>query len=245
MHEPSPRRASRRLGLVMVAFPLAVQAPFGWLAATFSYPDILLRPPDEMLVRFHAGGAAMVWAWYAYAACTAGLLAMAVLLPRVLGARGAVAQASVALGVVAAVAQALGLLRWVLVVPWLAARWVEDPGARPALAVAYEVQHRLFGVVLGEHLGQAAMGGWTLAAAVLLARAGAPRWLVGLGAVCGGLFWLGLGAGLVRVVPLPAAVGQVPVVAFVLWSGWCVAAGVGVLRSKGWRAASSEREPRR
>ncbi len=218
------------LGWSMVLFPLAVQVPFTLLTLHFSYPDILLRPVAEVLTRFHAGGAPLVGTWYVYALCTPGLAVVAVLLPQVLEARGAAARLSVVAGVVAALAQFLGLLRWVFVVPVLASQWVTDPASRDAVAVAYEVQHRLFGALVGEHVGQFAMGAWTLLAAALLAQAGRPRWVVALGAVAGALFVLGLGAGLARVLPVPAWLQQVPLVAFVVWSVWCVATGVLTLR---------------
>ncbi len=67
------------IGLSLIAFPLAVQVPFTLLVERFSYPDILLRSADEVLTRFHAGGSAMVFTWYAYALCTLGLLFVATL----------------------------------------------------------------------------------------------------------------------------------------------------------------------
>lgn len=213
-------------GLALVAFPLVVQIPFNLLVVKFSYPDILLRTPDEVLTRFHAGGSEMVLTWYAYALCTLGLAFVAAMLPGVLGQKGAVARLSVISGVVASVAQLLGLLRWSMVVPFIASRWVEHPEQRPALEVAYEVQHRLFGVMLGEHVGQLGMGVWTVLVSVMLLRVAAPKVIAATGFVAGALFILGMGAQLGRAVPVPSVVLTFPLLAFVAWSVWALAAGV-------------------
>ena len=43
-------------GLLLIVMPVAFNVAFGMLAARFGYPDILLRPTDEVLSRFEAGG---------------------------------------------------------------------------------------------------------------------------------------------------------------------------------------------
>lgn len=220
------------VGLTLVCFPLAVQVPFGLLAIRFGYPDILLAGGSEVLPRFHAGGTSLVLTWYFYALCTLGLLPTALMLPEALDQRGRLAQFSVVAGVTAGLTQLLGLLRWTLVVPMLAQRWVERPLEQAAIEQSYELQHRLFGALVGEHVGQLFMGLWTVAVALLLLRTGGPRWLAVGGLVAGGLFLLGLGAGLARALPLPAALGQVPMLAFVLWSAWSVALGGLLLRRR-------------
>jgi hypothetical protein len=213
------------VGLSLIAFPLAVQVPFTLLVERFSYPDILLRPADEVLTRFHAGGNAMVWTWYAYALCTLGLAFIATLLPDALEQKGAVARASVVSGVIAAIAQLLGLLRWTLVIPFLATRWVEHADQHQALEVAYEVQHRLFGVLLGEHVGPLFMATWTALVSVMIVKTNGSRAIAGAGFVSAVLFLGGLGSGLSRAVPMPALVQPLPMLAFIVWSVWAVATG--------------------
>jgi hypothetical protein len=238
MNETFSPRTRGAVGAALVLFPLAVQLPFGWLAAHYDYPAILERPASEVLERFAAGGAPMILAWYTYALCTLGLGFVAVALPEALGQRGALGRAITVTGVIASLVQLVGLLRWTMVVPFLAERWVQAPAERPTLALAYEVQHRLFGVMLGEHVGQLAMGTFTfLIALALRARRGlalalrARRGLAFAGAVAGSLFVLGTSAQLARALPLPAFVHQGPLVAFVAWSVWAVATGVFLVRS--------------
>lgn len=212
------------VGLSLVAFPLAVQVPFGLLVSNFSYPDILLRGADEVLTRFHAGGSGLVWTWYVYALCTLGLGFAASTLPEALEQRGTVARLSVITGLIASLAQLLGLLRWTLVVPFLAQRWVEHPEQHETLELVYEVQHRLFGVMLGEHVGQLFMGVWTALVSVMLLRS--AKWLSVAGLISAVMFVLGLGAGLARSVPMPGFVQSLPMVAFIAWSLWAIATGV-------------------
>ncbi len=218
------------VGISLVAFPLAVQVPFNLLAVRYSYPDILTRDAGEVLTRFHEGGSGMVWTWFAYALCTLGLAFIATALPQVLGQTGLVGRLSATAGVVASVAQLLGLLRWSMVVPFLADRWVAHPEQRAALEIAYEVQHRLFGVMLGEHVGQLFMGVWTALVSVLLVRTGAPKWVAGVGFVASALFVSGMGAQLARAVPMPGALLLFPMLAFIVWSLWAIATGVVVAR---------------
>lgn len=202
-------------GLALVAFPLAVQLPFNLLAVRYSYPDILSRSTDEILTRFHSGGGAMISTWYAYALCTLGLAFVATLLPSALNQQGTpAARLSVVAGTVAAVAQLIGLLRWTLVVPFLADAWVAHPEQHATLEIAFQLQHRLFGTMIGEHVGQLFMAGWTASAAFMLFKANAPKAITALGAVSAALFLVGLHA--------PTAA----LLAFIAWSLWAISAGV-------------------
>ncbi|WP_458780552.1 hypothetical protein [Arthrobacter sp. D3-16] len=67
--------------LSALAFAAAATA----LSVMFDWPDVLREPADVVLPAFTAGGAALIWAWFA-AAWTYGLLAIPVLLlPAALG----------------------------------------------------------------------------------------------------------------------------------------------------------------
>lgn len=221
------RRASLVAGLALAVTPLLLQVPFSLLAAKYDYPDILLRDAGEVLTRFHDAGPAMVWTWWAYALCTLGLFVAALTAPDALGLQGSLKKFSTVTGVVASIAMLLGLLRWVFVVPYLAQAWVDNSVDHGTLRVVFETQHRLFGVLLGEHVGQLFMGLWTASVAFALAS----KWLRTLGLVSAATLLLGLLANLGRVVPMPAAVGHAPLVGFLLWVVWAVGTGVVLLLS--------------
>lgn len=142
---------ARPLGAALIALALAFNLPYLRLAATFDYPGILRQPPETILAALAAGGPSLIATWYAFAACALifAPLAMAQAL-----AQGR-AQTAPALSIAAAIAgafagilQAMGLLRWVLVMPQLA--------TLPDATATFTALHAFGGAVIGEHLGQLA-----------------------------------------------------------------------------------------
>jgi Domain of unknown function (DUF4386) len=113
-----------------------------------------------------------------------------------------------ATGLLAALVQFLGLVRWPFAVPHLA-RLAADPAASPAtidaVEVTFQTLHRYLGVAVGEHLGYLFTGSWTALAAVALIQSDLLHPLFGV-------------AGLV-LVPL----------AYIGWSVWLLALGIGLL----------------
>lgn len=229
-------RRRRATGVALLSFAVAVNVPFAVLAATFDYPDVLRRGAGEVLPRVHAAGALLLVPWYAYAAVAAAFVPLSLALRRVLRApHGALAGTTLA-GVLAGVFQLLGLLRWVFVVPVLAASH-GDPGASDATRAAAEqsfaLVHQLFGVAIGEHLGQLCTAVWTFGVVRALAANGeVPRWLPWPGAIAALLLVLGQAEAFATVVPFalgPLALA-VPL-GFVLWSLWLAALGIVLLRA--------------
>ena len=47
-------------GTFLILVPIGFNVAFFSLGRTFDYPDILRRPTDEILRRFHAGGTALI-----------------------------------------------------------------------------------------------------------------------------------------------------------------------------------------
>jgi hypothetical protein len=150
-----------------------------------------------------------------------------VLLPTALPVR---LQAATPLGVASAVLQMLGLLRWVVLVPLLAKAYA-DPSATPAhrqaIALVFEAQHQLFGVLMGEFAGQLLLALWTAGVALSVEA----RWQQRpLGLAAAALFLLGSADSLRMVLPVPDAFGPLPTIAFAVWSLWCALLGWIVLR---------------
>src|SRR5215210_7152308 len=182
-------------GVLLIALPLAFNAAFALLAARFDYPDVLRRPTGEVLAAFRAGGTSLVLLWWAFA-LTAVLLAPAVVLlsGAVSDADATLLDVATTIGVLAAVVQFLGLVRWPFLVPYLA-RTHADPEAsearREAVDVVFQSFNRYLGVAVGEHLGYALTGTWTtLAGAALTQTAAVPAWLGVAGLVVGPVLML-------------------------------------------------------
>ena len=180
------------IGVLLIALPLAFNACFAGLAAKFDYPDILRRPTDEVLARFREGGNGLVLLWWAFAMTALLLAPTAVLLSNTLdGASGELRDLAATIGVLAALVQFLGLIRWPFLVPYLA-RIADDPEVSPArreaLDIVFQSFNRYLGVAVGEHLGYLLTGAWSVLVGAALTQAdSAPGWLGVVGILIGTL----------------------------------------------------------
>jgi Domain of unknown function (DUF4386) len=234
---PLPAAVQRRkrvqgLTLVLVLFACLVNVPFTLLVRSFEYPEVLRQEPLEVLERFQAGGTTLVLTWYAYALVALGFLPVAWLVDRSLGpSRSAGPRLSLAAAVLASLLQALGLLRWVFVVPVLAEHAL-DPAAsesqRSAALMVFEGLHQFLGVAVGEHLGQAFTALWTALVSLDLVRPGRlSRWLAGAGFAAALCLTLGLVEGFSTVLPIdPGLLAALTPLGFLFWSTWLAALGV-------------------
>ena len=222
-------------GLGLIAVPLAFNATLALLAARFDYPDVLRRPTAEVLMAFRAGGTSLVLVWWAFALTAVGLAPLVVLLSRaVADADPTLLALATTIGVLAALVQALGLMRWPFLVPYLA-REDADPDAseaqRAAVDVVFQAFNRYLGVAVGEHLGYALTGAWTSLTGIALTQTTAvPGWIGVLGILIGPFLMLGALEFVGRHEPTgwkPAE--RITPVAYVAWSLWLLATGVALL----------------
>lgn len=226
----------RRTGWALLLFAVAVNVPFTLLAATFDYPEVLRRGAADVLPRFHAGGLSLLVQWYAYAAVAAAFVPLSLALRRVLRPpREAMLGVALA-GVLAGVFQVLGLLRWVFVVPTLAAAQVDPQSTEATRAAAvqtFAAVHQMFGVAVGEHLGQLCTAVWTFGVArALTAQDWCPRSLRWPGVVVAGLLVLGQAEAFATVAPFPLGpLGLAVPAGFLVWSAWLAALGVVLVRT--------------
>jgi len=176
-------RRTAALSLITSAVIAAV-ASVG-LSVRFGWPDILDAPATEALPAFaEVAGTVQtlfVLQMVASLALVPGVIALHRLLAHSRGTDSALL-AVTAFGVLAPVVQCLGWVRWPLVVPGLAERYL-DPAAtatvRDATAASYDLLNAYAGGALGEHLGWLLQGVWAVGVAVLAWRAAdvAPVWL--------------------------------------------------------------------
>lgn len=139
---------SRPLAAALAALAIGFNLPFQRLATTFDYPGILREDPATILDRFAAGGPSLILTWYAFA--LAALMFLPVGMAHALGGgrmqrTPALAVAAAVTAALAGVMQGMGLLRWVMVVPGLAASGDVE---------GFVLIHAFGGVAVGEHLGQ-------------------------------------------------------------------------------------------
>jgi uncharacterized protein DUF4386 len=225
----------RAAGAFLLGLPLAFNLFFFLLARRFDYPDILRSPTAEILSRYQAGGVRLKLLWYGFMLTAALLAPLAVLLGQVLARDGlAIVPTATVVGVLAAVVQFLGLVRWPFLVPALARTYhdpASSPGTREATVVIFESFHRYLGVAVGECLGYLFTGAWTVLVGVAMLQSSAfEAWLA----------WPGIAIGLFLVVGSLEFVGRfeekgwklagaiVPI-AYTAWSLWLVGAGLVLL----------------
>ena len=155
------------------------------LSIQFGWPDILDAPATEALPAFAAVAGTVQTLFILQMAASLilipGVIAVHRLLARSRGTDAALLTVTV-FGIIAPVVQSLGWVRWPLVVPALADRYL-DPAAtsaaREATAASYDLLNAYAGGALGEHLGWLLQGVWAVGIAVLAWRAAdvAPVWL--------------------------------------------------------------------
>jgi len=221
--------------VLLVALPILFNLFFFLLDRQFEYPEILRKPVDHVLRRFLEGGSSLKLTWLGFA-LTAVLFAPAVVLLHEVLAPGATALLAIAttFGVLAAIVQFLGLVRWPFLVPYLA-RTHEDPtssaATKDAAAIVFESFNRYAGVAVGEHLGYLFTGIWTsLIGVVIVDTPGLAAWIGIVGIVLGLLLVFGalefVGPNEERGFALAATV--VPI-AYIAWSVWLVVLGLALV----------------
>ncbi len=226
-------------GVLLLVLPIAYNVLFTVLARTFQYPDVLRQPTKDILRLFADGGSVLVLTWWAFAMTAVLLAPAAVLLSVTLAdANPTVVALATTFGVLAALVQFLGLVRWPLAVPYLA-RTAADPSAdratEAAVDVTFQVMNRYLGVAVGEHLGYLFTGVWTAFAGIAIIQSDLLNPAFGVaGILIAPFFALGAAefVGPFERQGLKLSGAVVPV-AYIGWSLWLAAVGVSLLARNG------------
>lgn len=218
---------SRTAGLLLVAVPLIFTAGFTGLQMTFDYPGLLRFPAGEVLTRFAAAGADLHLYWYAMMFAALLMIGAAIAAGLHFWKRdNLLAALSIGAGVLAGLVQALGLLRWVMLVSSLAAMYVA-PGAtemEQSMAVAlFDAANHYLGMGVGEHLGYFFTAIWTALASALIWKTN--RIIAAAGIVIA----LGVISGMLEPFGVPLT-GMINSISYTLWALWTLILGIVVLR---------------
>jgi hypothetical protein len=222
-------------GLLLIVVSIAFNSAFALLAARFDYPEILREPTADVLAKFRAGGTSLVLLWWAFALTAVLMVPLVVQLSRAIDdADPSLIAIATTIGVLAAVVQFLGLIRWPFLVPYLA-RTVADPDASPArreaVDIVFQSFNRYLGVAVGEHLGYLLTGAWTTLTGVALTQtAAAPSWLGVLGIVIGPILMLCSLEFVGRHEPAGWKLAErLTPITYIAWSLWLIATGIALL----------------
>jgi hypothetical protein len=222
-------------GLLLIVLPIAYNLLYTLLSRSFDYPDILRRPSGDVLERFTAGGSRLVLTWWGFAMSAVLLAPAVVLLSATLAdANPAILSLATAIGLLAALVQFLGLIRWPFAVPHLA-RTMGDPHAsaatKDAVDMTFQTLNRYLGVAVGEHLGYMFTGLWSGLAGVAVIQSDVLHAAFGvIGLFLAPLFVIGsmefVGASEPRGWKLA---GRLVPLAYIGWSLWLLAMGIALL----------------
>jgi hypothetical protein len=222
-------------GALLIALPVAYNVLYTLLARSFDYPNILRRPTAEVLARFQTGGSRLIMTWWGFAMSAVLLAPTAVLVSATLpDANTTVLALATSVGILAALVQFLGLIRWPFAVPHLA-RTAADPATsvaqKEAVDVTFQTLNRYLGVAVGEHLGYLFTGVWTglVGLAVIQSEVLHPAYGVG-GLFLAPLFFLCSFEFVGSFEPKGwKLAGTLVPITYVAWSLWLMATGIGLL----------------
>ncbi len=207
--------------------------PYANLVAIYDYPDILRRPAAEALTRFADGGPTLILTWHAFAWAALLLVPLAIglaLTPANRATSDRLALTAAITGALSGVTQAIGLWRWVFVIPGLARRHAEGDATQKAAAEGmFDMLNAWGGVAIGEHLGQWLLVFFALSLALLQGRQG--RYLTGgLGFATAVLIGIGTTEGLAIALGRNGEVFSLFTIAgFLGLSLWLILTGLGHL----------------
>ena len=230
-------RERRTTAAFLIAGATTLNVAFLGLAAVFDYPAVLDQPATQVLAAFRENQGAVI-GWFLVLALGAALLAPIAVLVGRLGSSPAL-RLSVWVGVVAAVVQVIGLLRWPLLVPALA-RQAADPATAAAAEQTFRTLNQVLGTTIGETLGYALTALWTVLVTIGLAhsstgRAFAGRWFTISGFAAATMIATGV------LVPLDVPGADLANFGgYVVWSLWLVGAAVVLLRGRRAAAPGAE-----
>lgn len=234
----APDIQDRRRGLVLgwatVGLAVFFNAPYAMLAVMFDYPGILREPAGEILDRFHRGGPEIIAVWYAFVLAGIALIPLSIGLAvtaRRLRFRPALAITAAVAGALAGLTQAMGLMRWVFVVPELARSAAgDDPLAREAAIGAFSLIHAYGGVAIGEHLGQL-LTALFAGALAWMQRSEGLRFTSWVGLITAILLAVGIGEGLMIALGRSGDLFSLATIAgFLGLTLWLVGTGAGEIR---------------
>ncbi|MFE4108543.1 DUF4386 domain-containing protein [Almyronema epifaneia] len=228
----------RATGILLILLIILSNIPYILLIQTFGYDDILREPVDVVLTMFQAGGTGLIFIWFGFGLAALMLIPVSFLLQSVLALPANRHQfpylpMAALLGVLSGVLQAIGLMRWVFVIPVLANLYT-DPQAsvatREAVSIVYRAVHQYGGVVIGEHLGQLLLIGWTLGLGwAMRSSVLFKSWIAWWGIFTTPLLLLGQSELLATVVPNLPVLETTPI-GFILWEVWLLVVGVYLIK---------------
>ena len=221
---------SRALGVLLVAEAILSFAPVIVLGGAIGWPASLGQPAAQQLAAIAAapGAVALGYGLYLLYSLLIAPLMIGLAARLAGGLHGPLAASAAAFAALSALARAIGILRWLSVMPVLASAHASGgASSRALIELVFDALNK-YGGGIGEVLGVSVLMALSLGLLCVgaLRGGGLPRWLAVAG-IAVALLLLALAApafGLPFAPPVAAAVSAL--------SLWMLAAGVALLRSR-------------
>lgn len=176
--EEKIRRLKYATSILLLAQFATQWGAFFILAPTINWPASLGEPPAVILPLILEQSTAVFAGYLSYLVHAVVLIPLAILLSSVLTPRGPMGSAIVVFGVLAGFAKALGITRWLFLMPELATAYT-DVGATTAEQAAISTVYLAFNAYaggVGELMGVGLFAGiWTVLLSSALIRSGSTR----------------------------------------------------------------------
>jgi hypothetical protein len=228
-------KTDKIIGMLLVTGAIGVLIPYTILTIIFEYPDILREDPGIVLTKFHEGGTSLILTWWSFAILGLPLLIAYIMIGQKFENRLASMKWITTFGVISIIAQMIGLLRWVFVVPVIARNYITqaEPSAKEAAIISFQTIHQLGGVLLGEHIGQLFTIIWTIMISYSFLKLNfLPRWVSWLGIIASVIYLFAQPELFATVIPgLPSWDGA-GFTGSTLWLIWLIIVGVMFMRQK-------------
>jgi hypothetical protein len=225
----------KKIGWLLIAGAIGVFIPYTILTMTFEYPDILRQDIGIVLTKFHDGGSALIFTWWAFAILGLPLLIAYIKIGQQLENRISFIKWVTILGVISGIVQIIGLLRWVFVVPVIANNYVTatDPIVKEIAKSSFQTIHQFGGVLLGEHIGQLFTIGWTIMISIAFIKLKFfPKWVSWLGIISSIIYLLAQAELFATVVPGFPVWRMAGFIGSTLWLIWLIITGIMFIRVK-------------
>ena len=224
-------------GFLFIIGAVLVNIPYTLLIMNFDYPDILRETTGTILTRYQEGGTSLIFTWLAFAWVGLPLLFAILMLQKVLEREDTpYLWSGTVVGVIGAIAQMIGLLRWTFVVPILAKYYINpaaSAAAKESAVTVFQAVHQYGGVVLGEHIGQTFTIIWMSLVSLAMFRSTLFKpWLAWFGILASVVYSLAQTELLATVIPAFPVVSGAGLIGSLLWLAWMLVLGVFLVRAK-------------
>lgn len=228
-------KAEKSIGWLLIAGAVGVFIPYTILTIIFEYPDILRQDSGIVLTKFYAGGSPLIFTWFAFAILGLPLLIAYIKIGELFQNKTGFIKWATTFGVISGIAQIIGLLRWVFVVPVIAKNYVTatDTVTKEIAKANFEIVHQLGGVLLGEHIGQLFTIIYTVMLCIAFIKTGYfKKWIAWFGIIASAIYLLAQAELFATVIPGFPVWELAGFAGSTLWLVWLITVGVYFLKIK-------------